>query len=74
MGSTQPLTEMGKCGPCVGRTPYHIHVLIFLKSGSLQLLEPSGPVEAFTEIALAVYLVMENVLKVGTRSSSVNKL
>jgi hypothetical protein len=32
--------------------PYHLHVPIVLKSGSLNLLEPSGPVEACTGIAL----------------------
>jgi len=33
----------GKGGWCVGLQPYHLHVQIFLKSGSLKLLEPSGP-------------------------------
>jgi hypothetical protein len=32
--------------------PYHLHVPIVLKSGSLNLLEPSGPVQACNEIAL----------------------
>ena len=44
MGSTQPPKEMGRGDLCVGLTT--------LKSGSLRLLEPSGPVEAFTGIAL----------------------
>jgi len=32
--------------------PYHLHVLIVFKSGSLNLLELSGPVQACTGIAL----------------------
>jgi hypothetical protein len=31
--------------------PYHLHVPIVLKYGSLNLLEPAGPVQAFTDIA-----------------------
>jgi hypothetical protein len=43
---TQPLTEMeGKGG--------HLHVPIVLKSWSLKLLEPSGPVQACNGIAVA---------------------
>jgi hypothetical protein len=36
----------GKGGRCVGLTTYHLHVPTVLKSGSLNLLEPSGPVHA----------------------------
>jgi len=32
--------------------PYHLHVPIVLKSGSLSLLEPSGPVQACNGFAL----------------------
>jgi len=53
LGLTQPVTEMStricpgdKGGRCVWLKPYHLHVLIVLKSGSLNLLEPSGPVQA----------------------------
>jgi len=54
LGLTQPLTEMstrniswgGNGGRCTGLQPYHLHVPIVLKSGSLNLLEPSGPVQA----------------------------
>ena len=54
MGSTQPLTEMstsnifwvGKGGRCVEMTNLSPHVPIFMKSGSLNILEPSGPVQA----------------------------
>jgi hypothetical protein len=34
--------------------PYHLYVPIFLKSGSLNLLEPSGPVQACANIYLAL--------------------
>ena len=53
-GLTQPLTEMneyqeyflgGKGGRCV---PYHLHTPTVLQSGILNLLEPSGPVQACT--------------------------
>ena len=55
LGSTQPLTEMSTrniswrvnaAGAYDGQ-PYHLHVPIVLKSGSLNLLEPSGPVMRF---------------------------
>jgi hypothetical protein len=36
--------------------PYHLHVPIFLKSRSLSLLEPSGPVQACNGIALPLPL------------------
>ena len=59
---TQLLTEMstrdiswergGKGGRCVGLTTLHLHVPIFLKSGSLILLEPSGPPQACNWIAI----------------------
>ena len=38
-------------GACGGQ-PYHLHVPIVLKSGSLNLLEPSGSVQARNGIAL----------------------
>jgi hypothetical protein len=41
-----------KGGQCVGLTTLHLHVPIVLKSGSLNLLEPSGPVKACNGIAL----------------------
>ena len=34
--------------------PYHLHVPIVMKSGSLNLLEPSGPVQACNGIALPI--------------------
>ena len=42
----------GKGGRCIRLTTCHLHVLIILKSGSLNLLEPSGPVQACNGIAL----------------------
>jgi hypothetical protein len=62
LGLTQPLTEMstrniswGKVVRCLGLTtfpPSCLHVPIVLKSGSLRLLEPSGPVQDCNGIAL----------------------
>jgi len=58
LGSTQPLTKMStrniSCGVKAGGwQPYHLHVLTVSKSRSLNLLEPSGPVQACNEIAFA---------------------
>ena len=52
LGLTQPLTEMStrniswgvKAAGAYGRQPYHLHVPIVLKSGSLNHLGPSGPI------------------------------
>jgi len=54
LGLTQPLTEMSTRNICwvvkaagvYGSQPYHLLVPTVLKSGSLNLLEPSGPVQA----------------------------
>jgi hypothetical protein len=54
LGLTQLLTEMSttyiswwvKAAGAYGWQPYNLHVPIVLKSGSLNLLEPSGPVQA----------------------------
>ena len=53
MVSTQPLTETSarnifwlvKAAGAWGRQPYHLNVLNVLKSGSLNLLDPSGHVQ-----------------------------
>ena len=58
--STQPLTEMStrniseglKVPGEYGWQSYHLNVLIVLKSGDLNLLEPSGPIQACTKLAL----------------------
>jgi hypothetical protein len=36
--------------------PYHRHVPIVWKSGSLNLLEPSDTLQAYTGIALSLYI------------------
>ena len=53
LGSTQPLTEMstrniswGKCGRCVRLTTLPPPCAIVIKSGNLNFLEPSGPLQA----------------------------
>jgi len=54
LGMTQPLTEMSarniswsvKAAGEYGWQPYHLHASTVLKSGSLNLLEPSRPVQA----------------------------
>jgi hypothetical protein len=65
LGLTRPLTEMStyqeyflgvKAAGAQGWRPYHLHVPIVLKSGSLNLLEPSGPVKACNGIALPLPL------------------
>ena len=48
LGTTQPLTEMSTSSiywAAKGWRPYHLHVLTVMKSGSLNLLEPSRPVK-----------------------------
>ena len=42
----------GNGGRCTGLQPYHLHVPTVLKSGSLNLLEPSRPVQTCNGIAL----------------------
>jgi hypothetical protein len=43
-----------------GWQPYHLHVPIVLKFGSLILLEPSGPVQACNGIALPLHLNLDS--------------
>jgi len=60
LGLTQSLTEMStrniswwvKVAGAWGWQPYHLHVPIVLKSGSLKFLEPSGPVQGCNGTAL----------------------
>jgi len=60
LGSTQPLTETStrniswgiKAAGAYGWQIYHLHVPIVLKSGSLNLLQPSRPVQVCKWIAL----------------------
>jgi hypothetical protein len=44
-----------KAAGALGWQPYHPHVTIVYKSGSLDLLEPSGPVQACNGIALSFW-------------------
>jgi hypothetical protein len=57
LGSTQPLTEMSTRNISWGWQPGHLHVPTVLKSGSLNLLELSGPVKACNGIALPLPLL-----------------
>ena len=47
----------GNDGRCVGMTNLLLHVPIVLKSGSLNLLEHSGPVQACNGIALPLAIL-----------------
>ena len=66
--STQSVTEMStssiswgvKAASAYGWQPYHLHVPIVLKSGSLNLLEPSGPVQACNWIALPLIIIVSS--------------
>jgi hypothetical protein len=70
LGSTPPLTEMSSRNiswgvKAVGAwdwQPYHLHVLTVMKSGSLNLLKPSGPVQACTGTALPLYFTFNSWL------------
>jgi hypothetical protein len=58
LGLTHPLKEMSIRNISWGvkaAGAYHLHVPLVLKSGSLNLLEPSGPVQACNEIAFAFF-------------------
>jgi len=64
LGLTQPLTDMStrniswrvKAAGAYGLQPYHLYVPIVLKSGSLNLLETSGPAQTCNGIALPLPL------------------
>jgi hypothetical protein len=64
LGLTQPLTEMStrniswgvNAAGAQGCPPYHLQAPNVLKSESLNLLEPSGPVQACNGIALPLLL------------------
>jgi len=49
-----------KAAGAYGRQPYHLYVPTVLKSGSLNLLEPSVPVQACTVIVY-LYLYYEDI-------------
>ena len=44
-----------KAAGALGWQPYNLHLPIFMKSRSLNLLEPSGPIQACNVIALPLY-------------------
>ena len=77
LGSSQPLTEMStrdisckvKAAGAYGWLPYQLHVPTALKSGSLNLQEPLGPVQACTWIALNLLFMMMDY-RVRTPSAS----
>ena len=54
--STRNISWGVKTANAYGWQPYHHHVPIVLKSGSLNLLEPSGPVQACNGIAIPLPL------------------
>jgi hypothetical protein len=53
--STRNISWVVKADGAWGSQPYHLHVPIVLKSGSLSLLEPSGPVQDCYGIVLPFY-------------------
>ena len=69
LGSTQSLTDMStrniswavKAAGEYGWQPYHFHVPSILKSWSLNLLEPSGPVQACNGIALTFIFINPHI-------------
>jgi hypothetical protein len=63
LGSTQPLKEMstrlfsgGKGGRCVELTILSQFCAVVMKSGKLNFLEPSGPLQACNGTALPLYI------------------
>jgi len=66
LGLTQSVTEMStrnvswrvKGAGVYGWQPYHFHVPIVLKSGSLNLLEPSWPVQGCNGTALPLFMTI----------------
>ena len=67
LGSTQPLTEMstgvfpgGKVGWCVRLATLPPSRAVVTKSGNLNFLEPSGPVQACNGTALNYFYIRKN--------------
>jgi len=59
-----------KAASAYGWQPYHLSVLIVLKSGSLNLLETSGPLQACNGIALPIYIYWKYYVRlVGIKRS-----
>ena len=64
--STQSLTEMstgvfpvGKGGPCVRLTNLPPSCAVVMKSGNLNFLEPSGPLQACNDTAVPLPLIYD---------------
>jgi hypothetical protein len=69
LGLTQPLTGMstsffpgGKGGRCVMLTTLPPSCAVVMKSGNLNFLEPSGPLQACNGTALPFYVLVECTL------------
>ena len=68
-GLTQCLTEMStrnmswgvKVASAESWQPYHFHVLTVLKSGSLKLMEPSGPVQRWIYHSSMLYVSVDSM-------------
>jgi len=65
LGSNQPLTEMstgefpwGKCGRCIRLITLPLPCAVVMKSGNLNFLEPSGPLQACNGTDLPFYLLI----------------
>jgi hypothetical protein len=77
LGLTEPLTEMStrnnswgvKAAGAYGWQAYHIHVLIVLKYGSLNLLELYGPVQAYNGIT---FIRLFNIPVISLPSSPIH--
>ena len=74
LGSTQSLKQMStrniiwgvRAASARDWQPCHFHVLILFKTGSLTLLEPSGPVQAYTGIAVPFIFLQKFILNYQT--------
>ena len=66
LGLTQPLTEMStreiSWGRCVGLTTLPPPYAVVMKSGNLNFLEPSGPLQACNGTDLSFYLHQETAI------------
>ena len=68
--STQPLIEMstrsiswGKGGRCVRLTTLPPSCAVVMKSGTLNLMEPSGPLQACNGTALPFYTKLYEIIE-----------
>jgi hypothetical protein len=77
MGSTQPPTEMstgvfprGKGGRCIGLTTLPPYCAVVLKSGNLNFLESSGPLQACNGTALPLPLMTTTTTTTTTTAAA----